>query len=94
MKREYCVTNPFTSESLGWQVSDRPVINGYVEHKSTTFGKYALALIMINTPDFKLIVKRIAKEWRWYIDRQLGNMKRKRKPVYSFQNNPDSELPF
>jgi hypothetical protein len=97
LKREYGITNPFTKEELGWDVSGRPVINGYIEHRSTWVGPYAIALIMIGTPDFKLICKRILKEWKWYwqrkCDRFLQLFKSKRQPAvqeYLF----DEDLPF
>lgn len=82
LKREYGVKNPFTTEELGWQVSVNPVIDGYIEHNPTWFGKYAIALIMFGTPDFKLICKRILKEWKWYWQRKYDRIARKfkRKP--------------
>lgn len=80
-----------------WEVNDRQIIKGYVEHRSTWFGRYALALIMFGTPDFKLIVKRILKEWRWYWERKIGRLKiifkSNRQPAY-YINDPDSDLPF
>lgn len=99
LKREYGVENPWTKEGMGFEVSDRPVMQGYVEHKSTWIGRYALALIMVGTPDFKLIVKRIVKEWRWYLERQIGRVtrlfkKRQKVVCYPYQNDPDSDLPF
>lgn len=99
MKREHCVENPFTQESLGWQVSDRPVIQGYVKHESTWFGKYATALLMFGTPYFKPVVVTILKEWRWYLERQIGRVtrlfkKRQKIVCYPYQNDPDSDLPF
>lgn len=99
IKREYGVKNPWTVEGMGWEVSKRPVMQGYVEHRSTWFGRYALALIMFGTPDFKLIVKRILKEWGWYWGRQISKVKslfkkRQRIVCYPYQNDPDSDLPF
>lgn len=99
LKREYGIENPWTKEGMGFEVSDRPVMQGYVEHKSTWIGRYALALIMFGTPDFKLIVKRILKEWRWYWERQIGRVtrlfkKRQKIVCYPYQNDPDSDLPF
>lgn len=99
LKRELCVKNPFTAEELGWQVSATPVIQGYIEHSSSWIGKYAIALIMINTPDFKLICKRILKEWGWYwqtkYDRIARRFKRKPKQEVIYQVVSEGEdLPF
>lgn len=82
LKRELCVKNPFTAEELGWQVSATPVINGYIEHRPAWIGKYAIALVMIHTPDFKLICKRILKEWKCYWQMKYSRIARrfKRKP--------------
>lgn len=99
MKRELCVKNPFTAEELGWQVSETPVINGYIEHRPTWIGKYAIALIMIHTPDFKLICKRILKEWKWYwqmkYDRIARKFKGKPKQQVIYQEViTEQDLPF
>lgn len=95
LRREIGVKNPFTKENMGWEVSANPVMEGYVRHKSTWFGGYALAMIMINTPDFKLIVARILREWKWYWQRQIGKLIPKRRYVQQvYINDPDSELPF
>ena len=100
LKREYGVKNPFTKEELGWDVLEKPVISGYIDHTSTWFGKYAIALIMIHTPDFKLICSRILKEWKWYWqirrDRILRPFKPKRRPAMQ-TTIPDwsgEDLPF
>lgn len=99
LKREYGVKNPFTEESLGWQVSDTPVITGYIEHSPAWIGKYAIALIMFGTPDFKLICKRILKEWKWYwqtrVDRITRRFKRKPKQqIICHSIMTDEDLPF
>jgi len=99
LKRERVVANPFTKETLGWNVSDRPVIIGYVRHQETWISRYALALIMLGTPDFPLILKRIIKEWRWYWwGRLLYRLKKvflKKKPApATMEEYETSDLPF
>jgi hypothetical protein len=97
LKREYGVTNPFTKEELGWDISTTPVINGYIEHRAAWIGKYAIAMIMIGTPDFKLICKRILKEWKWYWQRKRDRIARlfkvKRQLVIQWRE-VNEDLPF
>lgn len=47
LKRHECVQNPFTEEELGWKVSDRPVIKGYIDHESHWFGVYATMILFM-----------------------------------------------
>lgn len=46
LKREECVGNPFTQEKLGWQVTDRPIIEGYINHNDHWFGDYAIMILL------------------------------------------------
>lgn len=45
--RERCVENPFNVESLGWEPSDRPIIEGYVEHNGSDYGHLAAGLLFL-----------------------------------------------
>lgn len=47
LKREECVGNPFTKEKLGWEVSERPVIEGYIEHDDHHLGVLAIYLLFM-----------------------------------------------
>jgi hypothetical protein len=64
LKRHECVSNPFTKDELGWQVTDRQVIQGYIEHDKHKFGKVAVLLLFLryNYPVFKSM---LADEIRW-----------------------------
>lgn len=53
LKREEAIRNPFTKEELGWEVSERPVIKGYIDHKNHWFGDTAIALLFL-CMDFKM----------------------------------------
>jgi len=45
LKREMMVKNPWTENKMGWCVSERPVISGYIEHTSSWLGVYALLIL-------------------------------------------------
>lgn len=92
LKREYMVKNPFTKEEIGFCVTETPVIEGYIKHSAAWFGKYAIALIMFRTPDFKLICNRILKEWKWYWQRRyswiITRLSRRPKPQVIYEDLP------
>lgn len=46
LKREEHIGNPFTKESLGWQVSDNPIIEGYIDHQKHRLGGYAIFILL------------------------------------------------
>jgi hypothetical protein len=100
LKREKCVKNPFTDDSMGWLVSDRPVITGYVRHAETPFGIYALLALYLfyNRKQCKVeFINHVSTiigryKWKWH----LFKMKFRRKsfqPQY-YLNDPESDLPF
>ena len=45
LKREKCVKNPFTREELGWEVTDRPIVEGPITHKNTDMGWIAVLIL-------------------------------------------------
>lgn len=65
LKKELQVVNPFTQEELGWVVTDRPIIEGYIEHQETNFGWIALLIL------FYLYDKSAYIKWRSEILDQL-----------------------
>jgi hypothetical protein len=76
LKREEHIGNPFTQESLGWEVSSNPVIEGYIEHEKHWFGGYAIFII------FLLYNRPIAKayfndEFYWWYGYRLRNFVRR-----------------
>lgn len=64
LKRHECVGNPFSPEELGWNVTDRPVIQGYIDHDNHWFGEYAMLLLFMiyNYPIFRVLFE---KKWYW-----------------------------
>jgi hypothetical protein len=73
LKREVCVKNPFTKENMGWVVSDRPVISGYIDHNMSVFGRPALLILFyiynreIYIKCREEIIAQIRSEWRWRV---------------------------
>jgi hypothetical protein len=70
LKREERVTNPFTTDEIGWTVTDRPVIKGYIEHTKTWFS-YPAFLIMFwlyNRPMFAVLWQQYKQDlrYRWH----------------------------
>lgn len=57
LKREERIGNPFTKESLGWEVSDSPIIKGYIDHNRHWLGDYAIYIL------FVLYDRKAAKEY-------------------------------
>lgn len=45
LKREYSVRNPWKEDVMGWEVSSRPVIEGYIKHRASWFGVWALLIL-------------------------------------------------
>ena len=68
IKREEHLGNPFTKESLGWEVSTNPVIECYIEHEPHRYGMISiLILFYIYNP---LIAREIFnKQLYWRKDR-------------------------
>lgn len=46
LKREEHIGNPFTKESLGWEVTSNPVIEGYIDHDDHSLGGLSIYLIL------------------------------------------------
>lgn len=98
LKREYSVKNPFSGENMGWLVSDRPVIDGYIRHEHTWFAVYALMVIYLIYDRSKFLdtvrghLKTIRGRigWRWFRFKLLF----RKRQVYQYANDPDSDLPF
>ena len=45
LKREETINNPFTKDELGWEVSEYPVIKGYIDHEKHRLGGYAIFIL-------------------------------------------------
>lgn len=84
LKREECARNPFTQDELGWQVSNRPVIEGYIEHKVTWLGRPSVLLLLFlyDRPTFNFVRKsmlwQIRLDWKW----RWQDLKRRVYPIY------------
>lgn len=83
LKRERCVVNPFTEESLGWKVSEAPVIEGYIDHSRTNWGYFSLftLLLIYNRPALKKWLNKqyqeLGRGWRcqwWRPSSYLNNI--------------------
>jgi len=100
LKREKCIKNPFTDENMGWLVSDRPIIQGYVTHTRSAFSVYALLILFAfyNRKQFRVVLKSHIDDvigsigWKWY----LFKKRFRKQPIVCHQyiNAPDSDLPF
>jgi hypothetical protein len=99
LKREYSVKNPFTPESMGWEVTDRPVISGYIKHSETSFGDFALLVLYLiyNRKKFSEELREMSYNfigslrWKW---RRFKQRFEKPKEYAQYQFDPDSDLPF
>lgn len=47
LKREQCVRNPWTERNMGWVVTNRPIIQGYIEHNRSRFGQISLLILYL-----------------------------------------------
>lgn len=67
LKREQCVKNPFTKEELGWEVSDRPVISGYIDHNISVLGRPSLLILfyIYDRPTYNRVRPDILRQMRW-----------------------------
>lgn len=67
LKREECVKNPFVKEDIGWDVSERPVIKGYIEHTETKFSMWALLVLfwLYDRTTCKQYTTEVRQEWHW-----------------------------
>lgn len=107
LKREQCVKNPFTLEELGWQVTERPIIEGYIDHNMSFFGRVALLILSyLYDKASYLRVKdklmgQIRSSTRWKIQRLLSWRKLLPAPKITFSYLDDDgcvidddDLPF
>jgi len=76
-KREYCVKNPWTEEALGWEPSKELVIEGYIEHKHSSFSKLSMLVIfyLYNKHEFKFLLKSYKRSLRWKIQNKIYRIK-------------------
>lgn len=74
LKREYRVDNPFTKDNMGWDVSQREVIKGYVEHESTSFGIYALLILFLvyDRKAFQFLFKKWKRRLYWKFEKYVN----------------------
>lgn len=66
LKREEHIGNPFTKDSLGWEVSSNPIIEGYIDHNNHWFGGFAIFILfcLYNKTAAKLYFKD-ETDWYW-----------------------------
>src|SRR5688572_25806337 len=75
LKREQQAENPFTLEELGWKVTERPIIEGYIDHSVSIFGVPSLFVLfyMYDKDTYlrlkPLLIRRIRSEVRWKLQR-------------------------
>lgn len=110
LKREERISNPFTKEEMGWEVTSNPVIKGYIEHTASPISYYAFLLMfyLYNRPMFWTLWQQFKQElrynWRWKIRRikefftWRGIVLTKPQPFikhwYDADGNPNEDLPF
>lgn len=70
LKREKAFKNPFTTENMGWEVADKPVIKGYIEHTRSriSYPAFLLMFYLYNRPMFVLLWQQYKQDLRnqWY----------------------------
>jgi hypothetical protein len=100
LKREQCLRNPFTKEELGWQVTENPIIKGYIEHDRHWFGEYAIMLILLlyKSPLFKTSLNDFIR-WKKYKIKRWFHLKFNKQPptltaTFDSDNCNADELPF
>lgn len=70
LKREEHIGNPFTKDSLGWEVTNNPVIEGYIDHEKHWFGGYAI-FILLWFYNRSLAKSYFKDEFDWWIGYQV-----------------------
>ena len=77
-KREYAVDNPWTTDNMGWSVTERAVIRGYIEHQPTSFGLYALLILywMYNRYMFRDLLKSKLQSLRYRLKSRVRKFKK------------------
>lgn len=103
LKRHECVKNPFTKEDLGWEVTDRPVIEGYIEHNDHWVGEWAIIILLAMYGEAKMARELFDKKIYWrkiHWRNKIKNLSRWQawifwKPTWRTQYETDGEdLPF
>jgi hypothetical protein len=97
LKRERCIKNPFTK--IGWMVSDRSIITGYIKHEPSFFAVYCLMVLFLiyNRVELGKTVSSHINNikgrcyWKWH---KLKRRFISPPPRYEYINDPDSDLPF
>lgn len=100
LKREFYVKNPWTAEGMGFEVSNRPVIESYIEHEYHWFSRWACLILFLFydrkfalhfwkheihlTPQFIFRLK-----WRYQRWKNRHHVSHVYTPVYDYE-----ELPF
>ena len=103
LKSEWQFTNPFTKEELGWEVTEKPVIKGYIEHEHSNFGYNAMMILFLiyNRKEFMRRFANIIVDKKLRLKRKLSRLLNWQtyifwKPVgrvqYEYEINDD--LPF
>ena len=67
LKREFKVKNPWVADEMGWEVSNRPVMEGYVEHEKSRYTNLCLRLLLwrYDTGHAVKLLKWDIEKW-WY----------------------------
>lgn len=78
LKSEEAFKNPFTKEELGWEVSERPVIAGYVEHQHSRYGQQALLILFLlyDRTEFRHIIRYKQTYYRFRIKGIIARCKK------------------
>lgn len=78
LKRELCIRNPWTEKNMGWCVTDRPVVEGYIEHQSTPLGMWALLILffLYDRPTYLKFRDNRLHVWRWRTFRTVRGWKK------------------
>lgn len=66
LKRHQCVENPFTLEEMGWEVTNRPIIEGYIEHEAHPLSEvsFLFLLWLYRMPSAEREISKFFF-WRW-----------------------------
>ncbi len=88
LKREFKKDNPWVAEEMGWEVSTRPVMEGYVEHDKSEYTDICLAILFLRY-DTKRYMKREWQLMRWAMEKWWYRIK-----TIKFNYRDQEPLPF
>lgn len=106
LRREFQAKNPWTAEGMGWQVSTRPIIEGYIDHVRSRFSRWAMLILFLlydrknaklfwrNEVNWKQFIPRFIMEIKWKIEKWQWERRTKKNYIQTIYQEELEELPF